>query len=75
MYFGQSLSNPVICGGGHDGKIYIIQLQAISEHEQVPTPPMSFSSISDVSMTFRSKFYPVQAQVLKTRYFGLFWPI
>ena len=29
--------------------------QVFSEHEQAPTPPKSFSSISEISMTFRSK--------------------
>ena len=31
------------------------QLSVFSEHEQAPTPQKSFSSMSEVSMTFRSK--------------------
>ena len=36
-------------GLGHNQK------QVFSEHEQAPTPPKSFSSISELSKTFRSK--------------------
>ena len=35
-------------------RVYLVE-QVFSEHEQAPTPLKSFSSISEVSMTFRSK--------------------
>ena len=39
-----------------NNKLYhkTLNKQVFSEHEQAPTPPKSFSSISEVSMTFRS---------------------
>ena len=48
--------------------------QVFSEHKQAPTPPKSFSSISEVSMTFRSKVLS-RTSLRKNRYFWLFWLI
>ena len=44
-----------MCIGCMHFKYRNLKTQVFSEHEQAQTPPKSFSSISEVSMTFRSK--------------------